>query len=80
MEKISVIIPFFNNEHKIKKCINSMIKQTYKNIEMIIVDDGSTDGTLLVCSQFSKSLTIKMVTQQFEQCIRHQNYDTLLTL
>lgn len=57
-----------------------MIKQTYKNIEMIIVDDGSTDGTLLVCSQFSKSLTIKMVTQQFEQCIRHQNYDTLLTL
>ena len=80
MEKISVIIPVFNNEHKIKKCINSMIKQTYKNIEMIIVDDGSTDGTLLVCSQFSKSLTIKMVTQQFEQCIRHQNYDTLLTL
>ena len=80
MEKISVIIPVFNNENKIKKCINSMIKQTYKNIEMIIVDDGSTDGTLLVCSQFSKSLTIKMVTQQFEQCIRHQNYDTLLTL
>lgn len=29
---------------------------------------------------FAKSLTIKMVTQQFEQCIRHQNYDTLLTL
>lgn len=54
MEKISVIIPVFNNEHKIKKCINSMIKQTYKNIEMIIVDDGSTDGTLSVCSQFSK--------------------------
>ena len=38
------------------------------------------DSFMNSIKSFSKSLTIKMVTQQFEQCIRHQNYDTLLTL
>ena len=36
--------------------------------------------TYRIFAFYEKSLTIKMVTQQFEQCIRHQNYDTLLTL
>ena len=54
MDKISIIIPVFNNEYKIKKCIKSIIRQTYKNIEIIIVDDGSMDKTFSVCDNFSK--------------------------
>lgn len=42
---ISVIIPAYNHENYVQECINSIIEQTYKNIELIIVDDGSKDST-----------------------------------
>lgn len=45
-EKISIIVPVYNSEKYIEKCIQSIINQTYKNIEIIIINDGSTDKTL----------------------------------
>lgn len=51
--KISVIIPIYNEKIDIKKCLNSLSKQTYKDIEIIVVDDGSMDGTP------SKLITLK---------------------
>lgn len=44
-EKISVVIPTYNRAKQIKKSVNSVLKQTYDNLEVIIVDDGSTDNT-----------------------------------
>ena len=41
---ISVIIPVYNQADKLGACLNSLIKQTYRDLEIIIVDDGSTDG------------------------------------
>lgn len=51
---ISVIIPAYNREKTIGQCIKSVINSTYKNIEVIIIDDGSTDGTLSVCRKFEE--------------------------
>jgi glycosyltransferase involved in cell wall biosynthesis len=51
---VSVIIPCFNSEKYISECINSVLEQTYSNIEIICVDNNSTDGTLISLFQFAK--------------------------
>ena len=45
---VSVIIPVFNVSDYLEKCVLSVIKQTYKNIEIILVDDGSTDQSGII--------------------------------
>lgn len=52
-ELITVIIPVYNVEKYISKCIESVIEQTYTNIEIIIIDDGSTDGSGKICDRFA---------------------------
>lgn len=51
---ISIIIPVYNVEKLLPRCINSLINQTYNNIEIILIDDGSTDNSLEICEEFSK--------------------------
>lgn len=53
MDLISIIVPVYNVENYIKECINSIINQSYKNIEIILVDDGSTDNSGSLCEEFS---------------------------
>lgn len=52
--KVSVIIPAYNAEKTIKRCIDSVLSQTYDNIEIIIVNDGSTDNTLPICLEYQE--------------------------
>lgn len=54
MDKVSVIVPVYNAEHFLQKCIQSLIHQTYKNIEIILIDDGSTDQSKLICEILSE--------------------------
>lgn len=53
-EKITIIVPVYNVEKYIKKCIQSIINQTYPNIEVILVNDGSTDNSGKICEEFAK--------------------------
>ena len=50
--KISVIITIYNMEQYLDKCIQSVINQTYKNLEIILVNDGSTDKSLDICLKY----------------------------
>lgn len=49
---VSVIIPIYNSEKNIKKCLESIINQTYTNLEIILIDDGSTDNSIEVCQEY----------------------------
>ena len=49
---VSVIVPIYNAEKYLERCINSILNQSYKHFELILVDDGSTDSTLSICQNF----------------------------
>lgn len=54
MKKVSIIIPVYNNEIYLKKCLDSIINQTYDNIEIILINDGSSDNSLKIMKNYSK--------------------------
>ncbi len=49
---VSVVVPVFNVEKYLKKCIESIIHQSYKNLEILIIDDGSSDRSPAICDSF----------------------------
>lgn len=51
---ISVIVPVYNVEKYLSKCIDSILAQTYKNLEIILVDDGSPDNCPKICDEYAK--------------------------
>ena len=54
--KISVIIPVYNTEKYLRECLNSIINQTLTDIEIICVDDGSTDDSLSILQEYAKKI------------------------
>ena len=64
---VSIVIPVYNAEKYIKRCLNSLINQSYKNIEIVIVDDGSKDKSLDIIKEFSKEdKRIKFISKENE--------------
>lgn len=64
MKKVSVIIPMYNAEPYIRQCIQSVILQTWSNLEILVIDDGSTDRSLKVCEDLSRiDDRIRILTQ-----------------
>lgn len=64
-EVISVIVPIYNAETYLKRCIESLLNQTYSNMEIILIDDGSTDNSLKICEEYSaKDIRIKVFSKK----------------
>ena len=62
--KVSVIVPVYNSEKYLLKCLDTLIFQTYTNLEIICIDDGSTDMSLEILNKYaSKDSRIKVLTQ-----------------
>lgn len=55
MEKVSVIIPVYNDEKYLKQCVESVRNQSYSNLEIILVNDGSTDNSLAICEELRQN-------------------------
>lgn len=55
MDLITVIVPIYNVEKYLEKCLTSIICQTYRNLEIILVNDGSTDSSLEICCRYKKN-------------------------
>lgn len=67
MELITIVVPVYNVEKYINECVDSLINQTYKNIEIILVDDGSRDKSGIICDDYAASDTrIKVIHKQNE--------------
>ena len=65
MDKISIIVPIYNVEKYLRDCIESIINQTYTEIEIILVNDGSTDSSLEICKEYAeKNDKIKIVNKK----------------
>ena len=67
MELVTIIVPVYNVEKYIYECVDSLIKQTYKNIEIILIDDGSKDKSGAICDNYAASdARIKVIHKQNE--------------
>lgn len=64
--ELSIIVPVYNGEKNIEKCINSILESTYKNYEIIIINDGSTDKTIKILQKFNNITNIKIINKNNE--------------
>ena len=63
---ITVIVPIYQVEKYLKKCLDSILNQTYKNLEIILVDDGSKDNSPQICEEYkTKDSRIKVIQRKW---------------
>ena len=75
--KVSVIVAAYNVAAYLEKCLNSILNQTYRNLEIIIVDDGSRDNTGKICDEFAeKDCRVRVIHKKNEGSVRAR-YDGL---
>ncbi|WP_026493673.1 glycosyltransferase family 2 protein [Butyrivibrio sp. XPD2002] len=64
---VSVVIPIYNSEKNLEKCLDSILSQTYKNLEIILINDGSTDSSSDICKKYAdKDTRIKYIEKKNE--------------
>ena len=70
---VSVILPVYNGSQYIADTVESVLRQTYRNLELIVVDDGSTDGTLAVVEKFAPDARLRVISQPNSGVARARN-------
>ena len=71
---VSIVVPVYNTEKYLNKCIESLVEQSEKNIEIILINDGSTDGSLAICEDFQKrDSRIRVISKENEGLGRARN-------
>lgn len=70
---VTIIVPIYNNEKDIEMCVNALLKQTYMHLQIVLVDDGSTDNTYEICKTFSDT-RILLVKKQNGGASSARNY------
>lgn len=67
MPLISIIIPVYNSEKTLNRCVNSILNQTFMDWELLLVDDGSTDKSGKICGQYAlKDFRIRVFHKKME--------------
>jgi len=78
-ELISIIVPIFNSGKYLFECIESICNQTYENLEIILIDDGSTDGSRDICTQWAqKDSRIRVIHQNNQGAAKARNVGILV--
>ena len=73
--KVSIIVPVYNVEKYLKRCIESLVEQSYLNLEILLVDDGSTDTSLSICTEYkAKDSRIRVYHKENEGLGLTRNY------
>ncbi|MDO5402824.1 MAG: glycosyltransferase family A protein, partial [Eubacteriales bacterium] len=80
MKKISVIVPLYNGEKTIRRCIDSILAQTYSNFEILVINDGSTDKSSEIVSEMMRDDSrIVLVNKSHEGVSAARNIGLLKT-
>lgn len=64
MTKVSIIIPMYNEERYIGRCLDSLLTQTEKDFEIILIDDGSTDESIHIAKKYENKCMLTILEQQ----------------
>ena len=64
MKKVSIIIPIYNVEEYLSQCLDSIVNQTYSNLEVILINDGSTDNCLEICNKYINKYNWKLINKK----------------
>jgi len=70
-KRFSVLIPVYNRDVYVRECIDSIFSQTFKDYEIIAIDDGSTDGTLEVLQSYGEQIKVLSQTNQGPEVARN---------
>ena len=79
--KVSIIVAAYNIENYIKRCMDSIVSQTFKDIEIIVVNDGSTDNTSKIIESFANNdKRIKTIDKQNEVLSVEPSFTTIISI
>jgi len=77
MESISIIIPVYNAEKYLSSCLDSLLAQTYPHLQIILVNDGSTDASPHICDTYAKNTPIyRLSTKRIKVSAPHETRES----